>query len=97
MTCMLCKRIIESESIPDKSRESTLHQIWKRKPVTRKEDLDANRYIHCEDWLPRTVEAVVVKEMEPAIVSATSRFQIGGVQGHRPQEHLFSVKLLVGK
>ena len=44
-----------------------------------------------------TVEAMVVKEMEPAIVSATSRFQIGGVQGHRPQEHLFSVKSLVGK
>ena len=40
---------------------------------------------------------MVVKEMEPAIVSATSRFQIGGVQGHRPQEHLFSVKSLVGK
>ena len=56
-----------------------------------------HRYIHCKDWLPRTVEAMVVKEMEPAIVSATSRFQIGGVQGHRPQEHLFSVKLLVGK
>ena len=94
---LLCKRIIESESIPDKFRESTLHQIWKRKPGTRKEDLDANRYIHCKDWLPRTVEAMVVKEMEPAIVSATSRFQIGGVQGHRPQEHLFSVKSLVGK
>ena len=94
---LLCKRIIESESIPDKFRESTLHQIWKRKPGTRKEDLDANRYIHCKDWLPRTVEAIVVKEMEPAIVSATSRFQIGGVQGHRPQEHLFSVKSLVGK
>ena len=94
---LLCKRIIESESIPDKFRESTLHQIWKRKPGTRKEDLDANKYIHCKDWLPRTVEAMVVKEMEPAIVSATSRFQIGGVQGHRPQEHLFSVKSLVGK
>ena len=94
---LLCKRIIESESIPDKFRESTLHQIWKRKPGTRKEDLDANRYIHCKDWLPRTVEAMVVKEMEPAIAAATSRFQIGGVQGHRPQEHLFSVKSLVGK
>ena len=94
---LLCKRIIESESIPDKFRESPLHQIWKRKPGTRKEDLDANRYIHCKDWLPMTVEAMVVKEMEPAIVSATSRFQIGGVQGHRPQEHLFSVKSLVGK
>ena len=75
----LCKRIIETESIPKKFRETTLHQIWKRKPGTRKEDLEANRYIHCKEWLPRTVEAMVVKEMESAIKAATSRFQIGGV------------------
>ena len=33
---LLCKRIIESESVPKKFRESTLLQIWKRKPGTRK-------------------------------------------------------------
>ena len=94
---LLCKRIIESESVPKKFRESTLHQIWKRKPGTRKEDLEANRYIHCKEWLPRTVEAMVVKEMESVIKKATSRFQIGGVAGHRPQEHIFSVKSVIGK
>ena len=93
----LCKRIIETESIPKKFRETTLHQIWKRKPGTRKEDLEANRYIHCKEWLPRTVEAMVVKEMESAIKAATSKFQIGGVAGHRPQEHIFSVKSLISK
>ena len=94
---LLCKRIIETESVPRTFRETTLHQIWKRKPGTRKEDLEANRYIHCKDWLPRTVEAMVVKEMESEIKAATSRFQIGGVAGHRPQEHIFSVKSLIGK
>ena len=94
---LLCRRIIECESVPDKFRETTLHQIWKRKPGTRKEDLEANRYIHCKEWLARTVEAMVVKEMEPEIQMATSRFQIGGVPGHRPQEHLFSVKSMISK
>ena len=76
------------ESVPKKFIESMLHQIWKRKPGTRKEDLEANRYIHCKEWLPRTVEAMVVKEMETVIKEATSRFQIGGVAGHRPQSGL---------
>ena len=89
---LLCKRIIKEENIPEKFRETTLHQIWKKKPGSRKEDLDANRYIHCKEYLPRTVEAIVVSEMEKSITEATSKFQIGGVAGHRPQEHLFCVK-----
>ena len=94
---ILCKRIIESESIPDKFRETTLHQIWKRKPGTRKEDLESNRYIHCKEWLAKTVEAMVVKAMEPELREATNRFQIGGVSGHRPQEHIFCVKSVIHK
>ena len=35
--------------------------------------------------------------MEREISAATSRFQIGGVAGHRPQEHIFSVKSVIGK
>ena len=94
---ILCKRIIDSEIIPDKFRETTLHQIWKRKPGTRKEDLESNRFIHCKEWLARTVEAVVVKAMEPELREATSRFQIGGAPGHRPQEHVFCVKSIIQK
>ena len=93
----LCRRIIEDETVPDNFRETTLHQIWKKKPGTKKEDLEANRYIHCKNYLPRTVEAIVVAEMEPNIAAATSKFQIGGVAGHRPQEHLFCVKSLQAK
>ena len=69
------------------SQISSESQRW-----TRKEDLEANRYIHCKEWLPRTVE-----EMETAIKEATSRFQIGGVAGHRPQEHIFCVKSVIDK
>ena len=93
----LCKRIIEKETIPRVFRNTTLHQIWKRKPGTVKEDLKANRYIHSKDWLPRTVEAIVVKEMDQKINEATSIFQIGGKAGHRPQEHLFCIKSIIAR
>ena len=93
----LSKRIIEKETVPDKFRNTILHQIWKKKPGTKKEDLEANRFIHCKEWLPRTVESIVVADMEQSIKQATSMFQIGGVAGHRPQEHLFSVKSIIGK
>ena len=95
---LLCKRIIEEETVPKKFRETTLHQIWKKKIGTKKEDLEANRYIYCKEYyLSRAVEGMVLHEMEPNIKKATSIFQIGGVSGHRPQEHLFCFKSLQAK
>ena len=38
----LIKRIIDREAIPRGFRNTTLHQIWKKKPGTKKEDLNAN-------------------------------------------------------
>ena len=58
----LCERIINDETIPENFRDTTLYQIWKRKPGTKKEDLSANRHIHIKEWLPRTVESMVVQE-----------------------------------
>ena len=92
-----CKRIIEEENVPETFRNTTLHQIWKKKPGTKKEDLDSNRYIHMKDALPLTVLGMVVNEIEPSISAATSIYQIGGVPGHRPQEHLFSLKSMQAK
>ena len=39
----------------------------------------------------------MVSEMEPNIKNATSKFQIGRVDGHRPQEHRFSLKSVIHK
>ena len=35
--------------------------------------------------------------MEKEISAATSMFQIGGVGGYWPQEHIFSIKSVIGK
>ena len=40
---------------------------------------------------------MVVAEMEDNITAATSIYQIGGVAGHRPQEHLFCLKSVQAK
>ena len=68
-----------------------------QEPGTRKENLEANSYIHCKDWTPRTVEAMVIKEMTLQIEEATSILQIGGRAGHRPQEYIFCIKSMIGR
>ena len=39
---LLCRRIIECGSVPDKFRESTLHQIWKREPESQIQIFESN-------------------------------------------------------
>ena len=40
---------------------------------------------------------MVVLEMIPEIEEATSIFHIGGVAGHRPQEHVFCIKAIMAR
>lgn len=37
-------------------------------------------------------EDLVVEKMKPKVQEKTTKFQIGGMKGHRSTEHLFSVK-----
>ena len=83
------------ETFPKKFQKTTLQMCWKKKG--RKEDLKSNRFLHSKEWLPRTVEALAVSKMKPAILKGTSCFQIGGRPGNRPQEHLFVVKSILLK
>ena len=86
----LCVRMINEEKFPPSFDRTTLHQIFKGKGL--REELSNNRFIHSKEWLPRTCDFLVVEKIKPFIVKGTSKFQIGGIEKHRPQEHLFSVK-----
>ena len=86
----LCKKMISEEKFPVSFDRTTLHQIYKGKGL--REVLSNSRFIHSKEWLPRTCDFLVVDKMKPCIVKSTSKFQIGGIEGHCPQEHLFSVK-----
>jgi hypothetical protein len=54
--------------------------------------MDNNRFIHSKDWMPRLFEDLLVDKMNPKVQEKTTKFQIGGMKGHRSTEHLFSVK-----
>ena len=89
----LCKRMIEEESFPSVFNLTILHQLWKRKKS--KCDLNNHRYLHMKHWLPRLTEALTVDLMKEDIISSGNKFQIGGLPGHRVEEHLIVVKSLI--
>ena len=86
----LCVKFIEGEKFPSSFDRTTLHQIYKGKGL--REELSNSRFIHSKEWLPRTCDFMVVEKFKPDIIRETSKFQIGGIEKHRPQEHLFTVK-----
>ena len=89
----LCKRMIEEEHFPSDFSLTVLYQLWKRKGS--REDLNNHRYIHMKDWLPRLTEALTVSLMKDDVLSGGNKFQIGGIPGHRVEEHLIVVKAVI--
>ena len=53
------------------------------------------RYIRIKEWLPRLTEALIVSIMKEDIIKSGNKFQIGGIPGHRVEEHLIVVKSIV--
>ena len=91
----LCSRFIKNEEFPKRFFETVLHQLWKRK--LPKEELNNHRFLHIKDWLPRCCEAMVVGKMKEGILSAGTKYQIGGLPNHRVEEHLVSLKAIISR
>ena len=45
--------------------------------------------------VPRTVEGVVLELMKEKILDAATEYQIGGLPGHCPQDHIYVYKSVV--
>ena len=91
----LCGRIIQEEVFPDRFYDTVLQQLWKRK--FPREDLGNHRFLHLKDWLPKTCEAMIVSKMKPLILEAGTKYQIGGLPGHRVEEHLITLKAIISR
>ena len=65
------------------------------KGVGLKEVMDNNRFIHSKNWMPRIFEDLVVSNVKTKIQEKTTKYQIGGMKGHRSTENLFSVKSVI--
>ena len=72
---------------------TTIIQLYKGKGEC--DELGNHRNIHLKDDTPKAFETVVVDTSKPKIVSKCSKFQIGGMPGHRPSEHLFCIKSIM--
>ena len=87
--------MIEEEECLVIFRIFLLMMIWKQKGP--QEILSNNRFIHLKEHdLPGTVEALVVGKMKENILDNSTIYQIGGQPGGFIEEHLFSIKSLIG-
>ena len=89
----LCRRFICDEYFPKSFSDTLLKQLWKRKES--REILDNHRYLHLKEWKPRLTETLLTVMMKDDILTAGTKFQIGGVPGHRIEEHLLVLKSLI--
>ena len=48
-----------------------------------------------KNWLPRLTKALTVSLMKEDILKSGNKFQIGGIPGHRVEEHLIVVKSVI--
>ena len=89
----LFRAVWKQEKRPDQWKSTTIMQLYKGKGVL--EDLDNHRNIHMKEAEPKAFETAVFDLSKPKIVGKCSKFQIGGMPGHRPAEHLFCIKSMM--
>jgi hypothetical protein len=90
----LCKLFIDKEDFPDKFRKTILHMVKKKNGLA--EVLKQNRFIHMKEYLARTCESLVVGKIKRPIFDQSSIYQIGGQARHSLEEHVFTLKSLIG-
>ena len=91
----LCMKFFEKEEFPEKFRKTILFMIWKRKGGA--EVLSNNRFIHLkETYLARTCEALLLSQMKHQVFVKSTVYQIGGQASHSTNEHLFTIKSIMG-
>ena len=84
------RNVWKQELRPSQWKSTTIIQLYKGKGDSL--DLGNHRNIHLKEDIPKTFETAVVDTLKPKIVSKCSKFQIGGMPGHRPAEHLYCIK-----
>ena len=89
----LYQKVWTSEEKPQQWRNTTFIQLYKGKGV--KEDPDMLRNIHTKDEYSKGFDQIIVNKSKAKMIQKCSKFQIGAIQGHRPQEHLFTLKSMM--
>ena len=82
-----------AQAIPAKYTETTLTMLKKAKGASN--DLNSYRFIHMKQAVPRLLEALMTSKLKPAILSKVTEYQLGGIPTTRPEEHLYSIKVIL--
>ena len=67
-----------------------------KKKGGKAEVLKQNRFIHMKEGLARACEALVVGKIKEPLLDQSTIFQIGGQRNHSLEEHVFTLKSLIG-
>ena len=81
----LFQKVWSSENIPAGWKKSSIVQLYKGKGSTV--DLNNYRNIHTKEDIRKVFGEIVTYEVKNIIPERLSKFQIGAMAGHRPQEH----------
>ena len=92
----LCKAVWSTEHIPTSWHKSSLIQLFKGKGKGERSILDNYRHIHLKDEVPKVFGDLVMSAARDKLYANMSKFQIGAKPGHRPQEHLYVLKSIIG-
>ena len=90
----LCKSVWKKEILPEAWKKTDIVQLYKGKG--KETDLNNYRNIHTKKKERKIFGEIVTHELKSYVVSNISKFQIGAIPGHRVQEHIFSIKSVIG-
>lgn len=89
----LYKEIWESEKIPTLWKKTQIIQLYKGKGNPH--ELSNYRNIHTKCDTRKLFGEIITHELKQKVIENVSKFQIGAIEGHRSQEHLFTVKNVI--
>ena len=90
----LFKMTWDMEAKPTQWENTIAHQLYKGKGEKCK--LSNHRFIHTKEETPKAFEHIVVSKAKQKIISGCSKYQIGAIPKHQSQEHLFTLKSIMG-
>ena len=82
-----------SEEKPDQWRKTLIIQLFKGKG--EKNEFCNQRNIHTKLDVPKFFGHMVMSQAKGKIIANMTKFQIGTKNGHRAQEHLFTLKSVI--
>ena len=84
--------LVQREEVPKSYGQTSLTQLYKKGDPT---SLSNWRFIHVKSAHIRLFEGTLTEMCKPFILDGVSEQQIGGIEGHQPNEHLFTMKTIL--